>query len=182
MVEGAQVVRLESVRRIIDASNDPRVARTRNAILAALSSMEARGGPVSVSALSRHAGISRSVFYTHFAGLDELALFVLERALDEIGDADLEARHRQETSGEHTARTSLLRLTHHMAEHRSLYVSVFAGSVSARAYQAAVDRFAAETRVVLPHVGSVPVGVDVEAVTTFLSAGIMGLLGAWIRS
>src|SRR5215218_5845742 len=145
MVENlARVTTLDSVRKTTESSGDPRVARTRSAILAALATMEAARTPISVSALSRQAGISRSVFYTHFAGVDELALFVLERALDEIGDADLEARQRREASGEHTASTSLLRLANHMAEHRSLYVSVFGESVSARAYQAAVERFATE--------------------------------------
>ena len=143
--------------------------------------MEARGGPVSVSALSREAGISRSVFYNYFSGLDELALFVLERALEEIGDADIESRQSGGTSGEQTARSSLLRLTMHLGEHLDLYASVFSGSLSAKAYQAAVDRFATETRIILPHVKYAPAGTNVEAVIAFLSAGIMGLFAAWMR-
>ncbi|MDQ7904802.1 TetR/AcrR family transcriptional regulator [Phytohabitans sp. ZYX-F-186] len=172
---------LGEVRRVIHASPDPRVARTREAIVKALESLETGGTALSVSSLAREAGISRSAFYTHFSGLDELALFILSRAFDEIGAADIELRRTQTLSGAQTARRSLTLLTQHLDRHRALYANVFAAPVSARAHLAAIELFAAETRAILPYTDAAPDAVDAEAVTAFVAAGVMGLLGSWLR-
>jgi len=172
---------LASARHAMSASADVRVGRTREVIIGAISSLEADGVPLTVSSLVRRAGVSRSVFYTHFSGVDDLAGFLLRKAFDQIGVEDLEARSTRAVTGAASARRALTRLAEHFDEHRLLYAGVFSASVASGAFAVAVDAFKSQGRLVSPYVGTPPPGIDIDAAMEFIAPGAIGLLAAWVR-
>lgn len=181
MVEDVTAEGPSEIRRKLAVSADPRPARTRTAIVAALKDAVASGEPVSVSSLARRAGISRSAFYTHFATLDDLAVYALDEVFKAVAEQDVLARSSGAQSGADTARRSLRVLVDHLSAHRQLYGGLFATSARSPAQSAIVDRFTDVTRRVLPYVDNPPEGVNPDASAAFVGAGIMGLLGSWLR-
>lgn len=63
-----------SIRGAIRSSSDPRVAATRARLFDAVRSLSIAGRSVTVSNIVAEARLSRATFYTHFSGVDDLAL------------------------------------------------------------------------------------------------------------
>ncbi|MCU1406499.1 MAG: TetR/AcrR family transcriptional regulator [Glaciihabitans sp.] len=179
---------IDGVRLAMGQSSDTKVARTRQAIVAAVTELVhtnagARGNTaVTVSDVVRQAGISRSAFYTHFSGLDELAMSILRDSFTEISTSDLELRRTSAASPGKASRIGITRMVEHVLEHRALYLGVLGLPQSSRAYEAAVEEFAlhvSQTTAVMPNV---PVDVDVEDAALFIASGTMSLVVRWMRS
>lgn len=66
---------------------DPRVARTRRSLHAAVLGLSRELGveQVTVAAVAQVAGINRSTFYQHFADKDELLVDALDQAVGDLG-------------------------------------------------------------------------------------------------
>ncbi|WP_345377137.1 TetR/AcrR family transcriptional regulator [Frondihabitans cladoniiphilus] len=174
---------LADVRDSMRASRDPRAERTRQAILEAVESLDVQmADEATVSGIVRAAGISRSSFYTHFSGIDELALTMLARAFDEIGSGDLALRQARGMTGAAAARAALDRLTQHLDEHRGLYVSVFGLPATSQAFGQAVTLYAEHAMETFALLTGVPAGLDLPTVATYIAGGTLTVLSAWLRS
>ena len=178
----AIVTPLHATRGAIRASGDPRVARTRQAILDAVEVLAARDEQITVAAIVRSAGIGRSSFYTHFSGIDELAITVLSGVFEAIGAEDLELRRHHVVSGAEAARVAQVRLVGHLVQHRALYASMLALPFTSAVYARAVEAYAAQVRATIALLPDAPDGAMVDAVAVYTASGSLGLLAHWIRS
>ena len=122
-------------------STDPRaVASQRHLVEARTKVVKAEGfGAASVTRIAREAGLSRSGFYEQFASVDELALFILDDLVTEIGALDFEARTVLGADGQAVSEFALELILQSVFEHRELYehllLSERAGGTVARAIQ-----------------------------------------------
>jgi AcrR family transcriptional regulator len=178
----AIVTPLHETRSGIRASDDPRVARTRQAILDAVESLADGAETITVAAIVRTAGIGRSSFYTHFSGIDELAVTVLSGAFQTIGAEDVELRRNRIVSGAEAARVAQVRLVGHLVQHRALYASMLALPFTSSVFTRAVEAYAVQVRATLALLPGIPNGLSVDAVAIYTASGSLGLLAHWIRS
>ena len=178
----AIVTPLHETRKGIRSSGDPRVTRTRQAILDSVAELAAGDGPITVAAIVRTAGIGRSSFYTHFSGIDELAVHVLRGAFESIGAEDVELRRHQIVSGAEAARVAQVRLVAHLVQHRALYASMLALPFTSAVFTQAVEGYAAQVRATIALLPEIPHGLSADAVAIYTASGSLGLLAHWIRS
>jgi AcrR family transcriptional regulator len=178
----AIVTPLHETRSGIRASGDPRVARTRQAVLDAVETLAAGDDPITVAAIVRTAGIGRSSFYTHFSGIDELAVVVLSAAFEAIGAEDVELRRHRVVSGAEAARVAQVRLVGHLVQHRALYASMLALPFTSSVYTRAVEAYAVQVRATIALLPEIPHGLSADAVAVYTASGSLGLLAHWIRS
>jgi AcrR family transcriptional regulator len=166
----------QTLRDTLQQSGDPRVTRTRAMILDAVRALSVAGGELSVTSIVRTAGVSRATFYSHYAGLDELANSLRSNAFVTIGDLYLSDRH--ETSD--ALHLSQERLVAHFADNRALYSAVAALPVSKGSYltdlRAMTDVIA---EALFQHPGF-PAGLRVEVTARYIAGAAYGLLDAWI--
>lgn len=157
---------------------DPRAERTRRALRQALVALAADGGlaALNVSAVTRHAGITRQTFYDHYRDLDGLVFDALREELEGLSEA---ARLTGELAGTPTGGgvpTGLVRLTRYLHERRALLSRVLGpgGNRDVQVWlheQLARDIEAALTlRADLRRPG---VTTDVQA--DFLAGGVLGV-------
>jgi AcrR family transcriptional regulator len=178
----AIVTPLKEARRVIRSSADPRVARTRQAVLDAVETLAAGDDPITVAAIVRTAGIGRSSFYTHFSGIDELAVAVLSGVFEAIGAEDVELRRHRIVSGAEAARVAQVRLVGHLVQHRALYASMLALPFTSTVYTAAVEAYAAQVRATIALLPEQPLGISADAAAIYTASGSLGLLAHWVRS
>ena len=178
----AIVTPLHETRSGIRESGDPRVARTRQAILDAVETLAAGDDVISVAAIVRTAGIGRSSFYTHFSGIDELAVTVLSDVFQAIGAEDVELRRHRVVSGAEAARVAQVRLVGHLVQHRALYASMLALPFTSAVHTKAVGAYAAQVRATVALLPEIPHGLSADAVAVYTASGSLGLLAHWIRS
>jgi len=178
----AIVIPLHETRSGMRVSGDPRVARTRQAILDAVETLAAGDELISVAAIVRAAGIGRSSFYTHFSGIDELAVTVLSGVFQAIGAEDNELRRHRVVSGAEAARLAQVRLVGHLVQHRALYASMLALPFTSAVFTQAVEGYAAQVRATIALLPEIPHGLSADAVAIYTASGSLGLLAHWIRS
>jgi AcrR family transcriptional regulator len=178
----AVITPLHQTRAGLSASGDPRVARTRQAILDAVAELAHRDEDITVAALVRTAGIGRSSFYTHFSGIDELAVTVLRSVFQTIGAEDVDLRRRHVVSGAEAARLAQVRLVGHLVQHRALYAAVLALPFTSTVYTELIDAYAEQVLATIALLPEMPAGVSAEAVAVYTASGSLGLLAHWIRS
>jgi AcrR family transcriptional regulator len=178
----AIVTPLHETRSGIRTSGDPRVARTRQAILDAVETLASGDEQITVAAIVRRAGIGRSSFYTHFSGIDELAVTVLSGVFQAIGAEDVELRRHRIVSGAEAARVAQVRLVGHLVQHRALYASMLALPFTSTVYTRAVEGYAAQVRATVALLPEIPHGLSADAVAIYTASGSLGLLAHWIRS
>ncbi|MDO7882522.1 MULTISPECIES: TetR/AcrR family transcriptional regulator [Microbacteriaceae] len=165
-----------SIRRTIGATGDPRVARTRSAIAAAVHALSDRGEPITVASIIREAGISRASFYSHYASLDMLADTMRRDAFVTISDIYAhDPRDRADAMW-----TSHELLVAHYAENRALYSAVAALPVSKDGYLAGVRSMAALIEEALDTHPNRPADLQPEATARYIAGAAHGLLDAWI--
>lgn len=178
----AIVTPLHETRSGIRTSGDPRVVRTRQAILEAVETLANGDEPITVAAIVRTAGIGRSSFYTHFSGIDELAVTVLSGVFEAIGAEDLELRRHRIVSGAEAARVAQVRLVGHLVQNRALYASMLTLPFTSAVYTKAVEGYAAQVRATIALLPEIPHGLSADAVAIYTASGSLGLLAHWIRS
>lgn len=158
---------------------DPRAARTRRAIIDAARELADSGHAMpSVSEIVRHAGISRSSFYTQFSGTEELTTAVLREALEHLLDDDTALRDSLGMTDLEATRISTTRLIAHFDEHREFYRRGLFSSASA--YLEAERMVAGEYRAGRCLIAASTVGLTADIAATYLAAGTLALIRAWI--
>jgi AcrR family transcriptional regulator len=161
------------VRRTLGGSNDPRVARTRDAIADAVHRLSDRDGDLTVSSIVRESGVSRASFYAHYSGLDELAAHLMRDAFQIIA-ADYEASVLAPADA---MRASQTRLVDHFLDNLAFYRAVSELPVSKDGYLAAVRAMAA---FIEPALAAHPEAHNPPAVARYVAGAAYGLIDAWL--
>jgi AcrR family transcriptional regulator len=125
--------------------SDPRILRSRSALEAALRELiaERELHQISVSDLTKRAGVDRSTFYEHYTGVDDLAAAACTSLFDELVTAVRSPAQRQaqaQVEGERGMR-SLIALFDHVGEHAAVYRALLGARGSARVINHVLQRF-----------------------------------------
>lgn len=126
---------------------DPRTRRSRSALEAALLELiaERELAQISISDVTKRAGVNRSTFYEHYTGLDDLAASACTVHFDElVKSAPLST---SDSVGDvQQARHSLANLFVHVSEHAHLYRTLLGAEGSARVINHLLQRITAGAR------------------------------------
>jgi AcrR family transcriptional regulator len=171
---------LDDVRDGVRLSKDPRARRTRAALLAAAEAlMLDPAADISVTSITTAAGVSRSVFYTHFSGVDDLAAAILEAAIEQIGADDATLRTDGALTGSAALRTAVTRLVGHVESHLALYAAVL--TPTSASLERAIDAYQRQAVVTLEGLRNIPPGLDRRSMARYFAAGSLAVVVAWIR-
>lgn len=162
----------------MNRAEDPRPARTRAAIVAAVEALSERGDEVAVPAIVAEAGISRSTFYTQYRDLDALAVAILTDAFTRIEALDLELR-RTATPIE-TAQATTAQLVAEFDRKRSLYAGVLGSRTTTEAHRAVQDAFAEQALDTMR--ATVPDHLDPRVAADYVAGGSLAVITAWLLS
>jgi AcrR family transcriptional regulator len=170
-------------RRML-ASSDPRAVRTRQKLVDAFHAGIAGGdlSSMSVSSLSRAAGINRTSFYSHFASPEDLAIHALSELFDVVGQADIAVRTAHSIPAAEASRRALRDIVDFVHERRESYARVLGSSAAPRLVQGVTEAFTERTVESLARMPSLPPGADVRVTARFLAGGVLGVIGAWLRA
>jgi len=167
-----------------DRATDPRPARTRAAIIEAVEKLVADPETeVSVNALARTAGVSRSSFYAQFADLDDLAVAMLVDTFRDIGLDDLEGRKIPDADLRTLARASNRRLVAHIGQRSAFYRASLEWRLSGRVHESVVSAYAQQVLATMAALGDrVPPHVVHEDAARFIAGGAIAMLTGWLRA
>lgn len=139
---------------------------------------------LTVTEITDLAGVNRSTFYAHATSTAELLCAALRGELDAIRDGFLQRLH-QGAATDISIREATAQVLGHLETHRELYLRAFdapAGDSGLRAMLALHFRSAVTATLeagVLEGEGAR--GFLLEGTASFLAAGSMGLMEAWLR-
>ncbi|MGO3885395.1 MAG: TetR/AcrR family transcriptional regulator [Mycetocola sp.] len=143
---------------------DPRAERTQSAVFDAIERLAlTQPDDISVAQIVRESGISRSTFYAHFSGMEDLAAGYLNRAFRDIGQVG-------STVGG-SPLGACRSLLEHMVETVPLYVSVLGLPLRGRAIDRMVEGYAAQFAHILSQAPSRPETVDPTLFGSYLAGG-----------
>jgi AcrR family transcriptional regulator len=168
-------------RRML-ASSDPRAVRTRQKLVDAFHAGIADGdlSSMSVSSLSRAAGINRTSFYSHFASPEDLAIHALSELFDVVGQHDIAARTAHSIPAAEASRQALRDIVGFVHERRDSYARVLGSAAAPRLVQGVTEAFTERTVESLARMPLLPPGADVAVTARFLAGGVLGVIGAWL--
>lgn len=188
-VFAANGLAIERTRSIIQSSVDPRVARTREAIMAAVHRLliEGKAGfsgtgdePITVIDIVRTAGVSRSSFYSHFAGLDDVAAAILSEAFTSIRSLYSQSLADAAADAYASMRLSQVRLVDHFVQNRGLYAALALQPLSAGIQSETVRAMTGEILASFA-ARDIPSAVRPDIAATYIANAAVGLLYAWLR-
>jgi AcrR family transcriptional regulator len=165
----------DSFRSATDAPADPRAARTRQGILAAVARLHsAHIGDISVSHIVREAKISRSSFYAHFSSLDDLAVALLRQ---EFASVAVLTTHSAPVD---SLRQSYTRLVQHFAQRESIYSYALGLPLSRRAFDDVIAGYAEQVLASFDEPASEADAIRARLAATYVAGGTVSLLSAWV--
>lgn len=160
-------------------SSDRRVLNTRGRLITAFRDLldESPQDPPSVSAVVQRAGVTRSTFYTHFRGLDDLAAL----ALADVTEAMTRLARAAIVEGDAKAAVNERLFTEfalYLSAHRHTYAGLlgddgaFSHAVTEAFVQQALTSLRARRRL----------RTDPEVSARFMGAGLAAVLSWWLTS
>lgn len=162
----------------IGRAPDPRPARTKAALFTAARNLCATGDEVTINDLVRHAGVSRSAFYTHYEDIEDL--------LGEMLDQLFEVQVAQATTlaGKRTPQEIVQSTMASMAAYAGIHRAFLRGSlnwkVRHRAYVDVVRTCARLHEKVLRLMGKdLPAHVEIAPTARFFAGGTMQVIVDW---
>jgi AcrR family transcriptional regulator len=167
------------IRRVLDVSTDPRVARTRAAITAAVHRLVEQGQELTVAAIVRAAAVSRATFYSHFAGLDDLAESLTRETFHEIAEV-YNVELGTVSSRAEAMRQSQVRLVDYFVANRAIFAAVAAMPVSKNGYLKSVRAMADEIEASLLKDPVLPSELQLTATARYIAGAAYGLIDAWL--
>jgi AcrR family transcriptional regulator len=166
----------DSFRSATEAPADPRAARTRQGILAAVARLHsADGGDISVSDIVREAKISRSSFYAHFSSLDDLAVALLRQEFASVAAPAARASHPAAS-----LRESYTRLVQHFSQRESIYSYALGLPLSRRAFDDVIAGYAEQVLASFDSPTSEADAIRARLAATYVAGGTVSLLSAWV--
>ncbi|WP_327145441.1 TetR/AcrR family transcriptional regulator [Nocardia sp. NBC_01327] len=160
---------------------DPRSVRTRQQLLAAFErQLETGEIAPTVSSLAREAGVSRSAFYKHFTGADEVGVAAFRAILDDFEPLG-GGRANADIAPEMATAASFEELFVHLGRHRRLCSAVLIADVQVPVLAELGTTLVEHLAEAIGRVGAKPEGLDPAQAATFLVGGILGLFLAWLQ-
>ena len=161
---------------------DPRAVRTREKLLRAFTTALRESDPadMTVSALTRAAGVNRTSFYGHFSSPEDLAIHALSELFDMVGNTDIVLRSQHAMTGAEASRRALRDIVGFVHERRALYARLLGPGAAPQLVRAVADAFTQRTLEALQHMDGRPPGADPEVTARFLAGGGLGVLGSWL--
>lgn len=158
---------------------DPRPLRTRAAIFASVESLSAQpAAEVTINAIVRGAGVSRTAFYAQFPDLEALAVAMLVDTLEDIGLAPETAT----ATGTPDVRAAIHRLSTHIAGRRTFYRAALDWRLTSSVDEKIVDAYARQIREVIRSLGdAVPPQLRHDDAVLFIAGGMVTLVTRWLR-
>ncbi|MCM3695495.1 TetR/AcrR family transcriptional regulator C-terminal domain-containing protein [Microbacterium oleivorans] len=166
---------------------DPRQARTSAALRAALVRLLADRplAAVSVAELCREAGVHRTTFYKHAAGVDEFAVAMLTEEIDTIAAIDTDVISEADAARVYHAVTR--RLLEWLAGQRDLYRALLDSSARGALRSALGDVLRRRAHIALQQLAEAGISGaprsarDREEAAAFIAGGLVGVMDVWIR-
>ena len=168
-------------RPMVD-NTDPRAIRTREKLVAAFHEAVLTQDPatMTVSALTRAAGVNRTSFYTHFESPEDLAVHALGELFDVVANTDIVLRSAHSVTAAEASRRALTEIVDFVVERRASYVNLLGPGAAPAVKQAITDAYVRRAVEALEHNENRPADVDPVVTAHFLAGGVLGVLGAWL--
>jgi AcrR family transcriptional regulator len=163
-------------------NTDVRARRTRAKLVEAFHEVVRDTGldALSVSALTRAAGVNRTSFYAHFASPEDLAIHALGELLDVVTGTDIALRAGRTTTAEEASRRALREIVDFVWERRASYARLLGPAAPARVSVAVIDAFAAHAARSLRDMPGRPADADPVVTAQFIAAGVLHVVGRWL--
>lgn len=158
---------------------DPRPARTRAAIYAAVRSLSETEEDLAVNDVVRHAGVSRASFYAHFSNLEDVGSAMITEMLQTLEQDTLTV------NGDFTiperVRISVYTAAQLVVDHRAFLRGALRWKVSGIAAAKITSLLTSYWRWAIDLVGdAAPKGKDPDTLARFLAGGLYALYVAWL--
>lgn len=169
--------------------SDPRIRRSRAALEAALLELvvDRELSQISVSDLTKRAGVNRSTFYEHYTDVHDLAAAACTAVFDSLvtaAQAAGPAAQPEDTAAEQ----ALAGVFTHVAENARLYRALLGDDGSARVINHLLRRMITAGRVNREGAGTQapaqPAASDetpLDPAAAFLAGGFLGVIANWVR-
>ena len=159
---------------------DPRAVRTRQLLLDAFE-RQLENGQIAptVSSLAQEAGVSRSSFYNHFSGAEDVGVAAFRELLDAFKPSRGEDRNKSSSSG--NSQVSFEELFRHLEEHRVLCLAVLVPDAQTPALHQLHGTLVSHLTEAINAVDSRPAELDARRAAIFLVGGILSLLLDWLH-
>ncbi len=175
--------------------SDPRTRRSRSALEAALRELiaERELHQISVSDLTKRAGVDRSTFYEHYADVDDLAATACTAVFDELVASVSMAADRQhvDVDDEEMKRdrsTELTLMFAHVAEQAPLYRALLGTHGSARVINHLLRRIMiaahngrSRSDIEVPPHTDYPALIPHDPFAAFVSGAVIGTIIDWLH-
>lgn len=168
-----------SARQVVH-STDPRSAAVRERLCAAAEELGREHADISVTALVRRAGVSRTVFYKHFEGLGDFALYLQRTRLAMIADVAAEETREMGDIPQGVLRAHR-QLVAHFEEHWSRYQAVIVMAPPGASERALADVLAETLAFHLDVLEEIPAHANLKLISHFVSSGVASVLVSWLR-
>lgn len=162
-------------------NTDARAVRTRTKLLAAFHELVRDTGTpeVSVSALTRAAGVNRTSFYEHYASPDDVAVDALSELFEVVGSKDMLLRSAGGVSAEEASRRALRELVDFVWVRRASYAPLLGPAAPTRIAVAVTEAFTSHATVTLERLDRPP-GADPRLTARFIAGGVLSVVGGWL--
>jgi AcrR family transcriptional regulator len=163
-------------------NDDVRAVRTRQKLVTAFydTARHVDLGDMSVSELTRAAGVNRTSFYEHFASPEELAIHALSDLFDVVRNADITMRHNPAVSGTDASRLALREIVYFVHARRESYARLLGPNTPPQLAAAITDAFIANTVTALQNIPQRPLAADPLITAQFLAGGVLSVIGRWL--
>lgn len=163
------------------SSKNHRAQQTRAELCAAVETLILEGRPaISVSDVVRTAGVSRSSFYLHYEGVEDLTRDYLRIQINAAGLLELGSTLPADCTPAVTARTIFSGIVAHLVEHFPLYTVVADQPMARRAYDSVVRASIARLLTAVTARATVPADVSEDLTVRFLAGGAATLIVDWL--
>lgn len=172
----------EARRADLETADHTKVVQTRHRLVEAFRVAANQGLPTpSVTWICRQAGVGRSTFYTHFATVEDLALFTITAAFAATSEVDLSRRSAHEEDRRSIARAGLASLAEAFDSGRD--VIRYAIRIGSR--PAVIERLVTEfmrltSKTVALEYQDLPAS-RIDVLTAYVSAGTVRAFMLWLE-
>lgn len=163
-------------------NTDARAVRTRTKLVEAFHEVVRDTDPdeISVSGLTRAAGVNRTSFYAHFASPEDLAVHALGDLLDVVSSTDIILRTEHAVTAEEASRRALREIVDFVWERRASYARLLGPAAPARVPTAVTAAFATHAARSLRQMPNRPADADPVLTAHFIAAGVLHVVGRWL--
>lgn len=163
-------------------NTDVRAVRTRAKLIEAFHEVVRDTDPdeISVSALTRAAGVNRTSFYAHFSSPEDLAVHALGDLLDVVSSTDIVLRTERALTAEQASRRALREIVDFVWDRRASYARLLGPAAPARLSVAVTDAFATHAARSLAQMPNRPPEADPVLTAQFIAAGVLHVVGRWL--